>query len=122
MGASAREPWTQSKWISKSNAARYIHVTDAEIDRLLKEGQIPASVSSTNRKGGSPVVYVNVDDLDTYMRQSPYSPNAGDNRHVRRVIEQPPLTDRPGDVAFKKVLEREARKAAKAARERGEAA
>ncbi len=122
MSVSVREPWAQSKWISKSNAAKYIHVTDAEIERLLREGEIPASVSRTNRKGGSAVVYVNVDDLDTYMRQSPYSPKAGNNRVVHRVIEQPPLTDSVADQAFKRIMEREARKAAKAARNHDEAA
>lgn len=123
MGARVYEPWAQSKWISKSNAAKYIHVSDKEMERLLSEGQIPASVSA-NRAAGREVVYVNIEDLDAYMRQSPYSPKAGDNKRVRRAaMEQPPLTESAGDAAFRKVMEREARKsAAKAARERGEAA
>lgn len=84
MSTKTAEPWANSMWISKSDAAKYIHVTDAEMNRILRHGEIPASVARFSR-GGSKVVYVHIKDLDEYMRQSPYSELCPNNSVVRRI-------------------------------------
>lgn len=73
MSATKVEAWASSKWLSKSAAAKYIHVTDAAIRDLIDSGTIPA-VMGGFRRGGAETVYIHVDDLDAYMRSRPYVP------------------------------------------------
>ena len=79
MTEAAAVVWSKSKWISKSAAAKYIHVTDARLQELIDARIIFASKSPTNTKGRNrtPVVYCSIDDLDAYMRANPYIPDDG---------------------------------------------
>lgn len=65
--------WYSSKWLSKTAAAKYIHRSPAALQQLLDSGAIPASQAPFER-GGAPVVYISIDDLDDYMRSTPYMP------------------------------------------------
>lgn len=65
--------WSNSKWLSKTAAAKYIHRSPAALQQLLDSGAIPASQAPFER-GGAPVVYISIDDLDAYMRSTPYMP------------------------------------------------
>lgn len=65
--------WSTSKWLSKTAAAKYIHRSPAALQQLLDSGAIPASQAPFER-GGAPVVYISIDDLDNYMRSMPYKP------------------------------------------------
>lgn len=65
--------WCTSKWLSKTAAAKYIHRSPAALQQLLDSGTIPASQAPFER-GGAPVVYISIDDLDNYMRSTPYKP------------------------------------------------
>ena len=66
--------WSTSKWLSKTAAAKYIHRSPAALQQLLDSGAIPASQAPFER-GGAPVVYISIDDLDDYMRSTPYRPS-----------------------------------------------
>ncbi len=65
--------WASSKWLSKTAAAKYIHRSPAALQQLLDSGEIPASQAPFER-GGAAVVYISIDDLDSYMRSTPYIP------------------------------------------------
>lgn len=72
------EPWLTSPWITKSEAAKYIHVSDEEMTALLDSRQIFSSES--NRVRGpkrSKVLYVHIADLDAYMRSRPHLAGEG---------------------------------------------
>lgn len=65
------EPWASSKWLSKSAAAKYIHRHVDAVQELIESGEIPAVYGAFNR-GGSRTIYINIDDLDAYMRRTPF--------------------------------------------------
>lgn len=71
--STVRTSWSSSKWLSKSAAARYIHRSPEGLQELLDSGEIPASVAPFER-GGARVIYISIDDLDEYMRSTPYMP------------------------------------------------
>lgn len=71
--SNAHTSWSSSKWLSKSAAARYIHRSPEGLQELLDSGEIPASVAPFER-GGARVIYISIDDLDEYMRSTPYTP------------------------------------------------
>lgn len=69
------EPWVYSKWLTKTEAAKYIHRPLDVMTYLLESGEIPASVGDGKRgRYASAVVYVHMDDLDAFMRAHPYEP------------------------------------------------
>lgn len=74
MSTGANVAWSRSKWLSKSDAALYIHKDPRQLQKLLDSGEIPASAASGARRGRNqtPVVYIHIDDLDAYMRSVPY--------------------------------------------------
>lgn len=123
-------PWETSPWISKAAAAKYIHCTDAELNRLIDEGVIFASRSS-RRRGvkGTYVAYLHVDDLDAYMRGRPYRPE-GQKRQAsvsvptelrRRDVGLYELSGSPiGDSERLQEIGRKAAEAARRSREREE--
>lgn len=66
-------------WLSKSAAAKYIHVRESELQRLLDTQVIRASESTATRgPKRTPVVYIHIDELDAYMRARPYVPDCED--------------------------------------------
>lgn len=70
-GKERLEPWASSKWLSKSAAAKYIHRHVDAVQELIESGEIPAVYGAFNR-GGSRTIYINIDDLDAYMRRTPF--------------------------------------------------
>lgn len=68
-GKERLEPWASSKWLSKSAAAKYIHRHVDAVQELIESGEIPAVYGAFNR-GGSRTIYINIDDLDAYMRRT----------------------------------------------------
>lgn len=70
-GKERLEPWASSKWLSKSAAAKYIHRHVDAAQELIESGEIPAVYGAFNR-GGSRTIYINIDDLDAYMRRTPF--------------------------------------------------
>lgn len=69
--------WDRSKWLSKADAAVYIHRSVQKLDEYIKRGEIFAS--SGDRRTGptrSRIVYIHIDDLDAFMRSHPYVPEA----------------------------------------------
>lgn len=70
-GKERLEPWVSSKWLSKSAAAKYIHRHVDAVQKLIESGEIPAVYGAFNR-GGSRTIYINIDDLDAYMRRTPF--------------------------------------------------
>lgn len=67
----AGEPWKRSKWITKTDAAYYIHQDVEDVQRLIDDGILQASPAKSRRAGRGQsrrVLYLNVDDLDDYMR------------------------------------------------------
>lgn len=80
--------WSDSKWLSKTAAAKYIHRSPAVLQQLLDSGVIPASQAPFER-GGAPVVYISIDDLDAYMRSTPYMPAIANASRPVTTIEIP---------------------------------
>lgn len=80
--------WSNSKWLSKTAAAKYIHRSPAALQQLLDSGVIPASQAPFER-GGAPVVYISIDDLDAYMRSTPYMPVLTNASKSVAMIEPP---------------------------------
>lgn len=70
-GKERMEPWASSKWLSKSAAAKYIHRHVDAVQELIESGEIPAVYGAFSR-GGSRTIYINIDDLDAYMRRTPF--------------------------------------------------
>lgn len=68
-GKEKLEPWASSKWLSKSAAAKYIHRHVDAVQELIESGEIPAVYGAFSR-GGSRTIYINIDDLDAYMRRT----------------------------------------------------
>lgn len=71
MTSSPVEPWKRSKWITKTDAAYYIHQDVGDVQRLIDDGVLQASPAKSRRAGrgqSSRVLYLNIDDLDAYMR------------------------------------------------------
>ena len=66
-GKERLEPWASSKWLSKSAAAKYIHRHVDAVQELIESGEIRAF-----NRGGSRTIYINIDDLDAYMRRTPF--------------------------------------------------
>lgn len=75
--------WLESKWLSKCAAAKYIHRSPAALQKMLDAGVIPA-VRAPFSRGGAPVVYVSIDDLDKYMRSTPYVPEGAGPERVQK--------------------------------------
>lgn len=71
-------PWNTSKWLPRYLAAKYLHLSDAELQELIDRREIPASVLEGRQKGPnrSAPVYLHIDDLDTWMRKHPYRPRS----------------------------------------------
>lgn len=78
-------PWNTSKWLPRYLAAKYLHLSDDELQSLIDAGEIPACELLQRRKGpkGSHPLYLHVDDLDAWMRKHPYAPK-GPAIRVRR--------------------------------------
>lgn len=72
--AIAQPVWTTSKWLSRNEAARYIHVHNSVLNELIESGEIPASVGHGARCKNGDVIRINVDDLDRFMYAHPYVP------------------------------------------------
>lgn len=91
MPKAVAEPWNTSKWLPRYLAAKYLHVTDAELQGLIDAGEIPASELTLKKKGpkGSHPVYVHMDDLDAWMRSHPYRPSPAPVRATARPRSSP---------------------------------
>lgn len=86
--------WSNSKWLSKNAAAKYIHRSPTALQALLDSGAIPASQAPFER-GGSKVIYISIDDLDAYMRSTPYKPSRAAARETVPVDRQADAIPRP---------------------------
>lgn len=64
-----------SPWISKSDAAVYIHRDPSYVDQLIVDGVLTPCPSDARRgRNGSRAVYVNTAELDEYMYSRRISP------------------------------------------------
>lgn len=72
--AIAQPVWTTSKWLSRNEAARYIHVHNSVITELIESGELPASVGHGSKCAKGEVLRINIDDLDAYMYAHLYTP------------------------------------------------
>lgn len=121
-----RPVWADSKWLSKSQSAKYIHADVRVLMALIDSGVIPASVGHGTSRGGAPVLRVNVEDLDRYMYSHPYVPGQSspdEAEDAARALDvamlAEPAPDRPADpkarAAYLRSVVSRARKGADAA-------